>query len=83
MLEDISELEDIEHRLTFDISHTLESLKELNNEYQTLIGSIRVNVRIRPTLRSITSPSLGQTHRQERPVHPLHLQDRDAPRRPR
>lgn len=50
MLEDISDLEDLEQRLTADLGVTLETLKELNNEYQTLIGSIRVNVRVRPAL---------------------------------
>ena len=50
MLEDISELEDLEQRLNADLGASLESLKELNNEYQTLIGSIRVNVRVRPAL---------------------------------
>lgn len=46
----IEELEEVEVRVVADTGQVLESLKELNNEYQTLIGSIRVNVRIRPLL---------------------------------
>ena len=48
MLEHIDIYEDIEGRLNVDLAHLFEELKELNNEYQNLIGNIRVIIRMRP-----------------------------------
>ena len=37
-----------------DMAHLMDGLRELNNEYQNLIGTIRVNVRVRPLQESET-----------------------------
>lgn len=47
-IEAIEAYEEVERCMGSAINHVLEELKEANNEYQHLIGSIRVVVRIRP-----------------------------------
>ena len=38
---------EIEQRLDWELSHMVEKKRQLNNEFQILKGSIRVNVRVR------------------------------------
>lgn len=48
MIEFIDIYEDIDRSMGTNINRLLDDLKEANNEYQQIIGSIRVNVRVRP-----------------------------------
>lgn len=48
MLDQIEIYEEIERNMGHAINHVLDDLKDVNNEYQHMIGSIRVNVRVRP-----------------------------------
>lgn len=52
MMDHILQYEGIERYMADAINHTLEELKDVNNEYQQLIGNIRVNVRIRPFIEN-------------------------------
>lgn len=44
----VEKYDQTEVELGSDINKLLEELKDVNNEYQEIIGSIRVNVRVRP-----------------------------------
>lgn len=48
MVESIEKYEDLDKGMSLDITRLLDELKEANNDYQQIIGSIRVNVRVRP-----------------------------------
>lgn len=48
MVQFIEKYEDLDKGMSLDITRLLDELKEANNEYQQIIGSIRVNVRVRP-----------------------------------
>ena len=53
VMESVEVYELYEQNLINDVENTLENLRNLNEEYQALIGTIRVFVRVRPMLRKI------------------------------
>ena len=48
MMDHLEHYEETLTHLGVDLANLMDGLRELNNEYQNLIGTIRVNVRIRP-----------------------------------
>lgn len=52
MLENIQVYEGIEKRMNDETIAVMENLKQLNNDFQSMKGNIRVNIRLRPFLDS-------------------------------